>query len=231
MILSLTKGAVISLVGVVSIYSIFSLRKSGKAVLAVWTVMLLSMSVTSSLTGHKLLDRVEMSYTTVGQYVESEIHSDDEIPAPEKVFSSSGIRLEWWKASLLLTKEKPLFGYGLYEASGRMVELANEGVLAEFMKTLHEKNYHFHSIYLDALGKHGIFGLLCTLGIFFMPLYLFFKNRAESEYIALSGILVISSFMISGLVDMSLIGKAPIVVFGALVTLCIVYLNKQQGEK
>jgi len=227
MVLSVTKGAVISLVAVVSIYSLLTLRKSGKTIIAVWTVMLLSMLITSILTGNLLLKRVELSYTTVSKYVESEMHSDDGTPAPEKEFSSSNLRLEWWRASLLLAKEKPLFGYGLYEGSGRMIELANEGKLADFVKPSTVKNYHFHSIYLDALGKHGLFGLLSILVLFFIPLYLFFKHRAESEYIALSGILVISSFMISGLVDMSLIGKAPIVVFGALVMLCVVQLNEK----
>jgi len=231
MILSLTKGAVISLIAVVSVCSLFFLRKSGKAIIAVWTVMLVSMLITSLLTGGLFLQRVEISYTTIGQYVKSETYSDDELTPPEKVFSSSGIRLEFWKAALLLTKEKPLFGYGLYEASARAIELANEGELADIVKILPEKNYHFHSIYLDALGKHGLFGLLSILTLFFIPLFIFFKNRVESKHSAQSGILVILSFMISGLVDMSLIGKAPIVVFGILVMLCVIYLNEKQINK
>lgn len=226
MILSQTKGAIMSLVGVVSIYSIFALRKSRRSVIAVWTVMLLSMLVTSSLSGHLLLKRMETAYIAVEQYAESEMHSDDGTPAPEIEFHSSGIRLELWKASLLLAEEKPWFGYGLYQANVRMIALSNEGKLADFFKCLTTKNYHFHSIYLDALGKHGLFGLLCTLGIFFMPLFIFFKNKTRNKNCALSGMLVISSFMLSGLVDMSVIGKAPIVVFGVLVTLCIVYLSE-----
>ena len=87
--------------------------------------------------------------------------------------SSSNLRLNIYKTSVSLLKEKPLFGYGI--GSGEEVLFQKEK-LNNYFKG---KHYNSHNQYLAYLLNTGVFGLLVFLFSIFKNIKLAFLNSFE----------------------------------------------------
>jgi len=242
-VISQTKGTLLALVCVLAMYSLCTVKQSWKRVSLLWLLMFSSIFITSELTNASLLSRINLSSSNVNQYIQQkqaarEVQDIEETktitPAVEKnrvdagstIVSSSTIRIELWKSTLLLSQEKPFWGYGYDKAKERVLELVDLGEVEGYVKPYLRKNYHFHSIYFDSLGKRGIAGLVSTLLLLLIPLYIFIRNRHNAPEYALSGCLVIVSFIVSGISDMSMLSRMPIIIFGVLVVLCTANVSK-----
>lgn len=215
LVMAQSKGPVLGLFSVVLVFSLTPLKSifstKRKHILILWLLLLSSVAITSIGTNSALLSRVSIASQNIILHVEK--------PNSESKVSSTAIRLELWKGALILASEKPYFGYGTFEAKKRMQELFNEGRLASFMQAYTDT--HFHSIYFQALGNRGIFGLLTVLLMLLIPAYILFTNRLVNPSYSLSGLLVITSYTVTGIADVSLSATTSSITYFILIIICI----------
>ena len=111
--------------------------------------------------------------------------------------TSVGIRLELWKASLHLARDRPMLGFGdlgKIEGATRLIENGDADPLVLDQP-------HFHSDYFEALATGGILGLFSFLAVLIAPFVLFYRERKSQPLLALASTAFILSFAISALTD------------------------------
>ena len=74
---------------------------------------------------------------------------------------STGNRLELWKGSLMIFRERPILGTGTGNFESNIKRLIVEKKLKEMPYTMHAHNIFFH-----ALATRGIIGFVITIGLF-----------------------------------------------------------------
>ena len=122
-----------------------------------------------------------------------------------------GVRLEMWIDSIKIFTESPLFGIGISDFGSHSTALISKGVLSSRLEF-----GHAHSIYFNTLATTGLFGFLGLVAfVFWLPLRFFLKiwhsaTSAELKFYSLSGIVLITSFMVFGLTE-SWLSRNPLV--------------------
>jgi len=214
-IMSGSKGPVLALLTVVLIFLFMPSnlkRVSKKKYASIICLLLLGSIVIMSIgTNDSLVSRVSDASRNFITHIEN--------PNSDEKESSTSIRLELWKGALILAQEKPIFGYGRLQAHERMQSLYNEGYLASYMNEFDDA--HFHSIYFQALGNRGLFGLFTVILLLLIPGYILLKNKRINPTYTLSGLLVIVSYIVTGIGDVSLSSTLPSITYFILTTLCI----------
>jgi len=222
------------------VFSVLTFRQSKSNIFILWVLLISAIGVTSLFNNDALIKRINYASKNVTLAVNKTIEQDTVrttksttsivnkstekkiIPTQQKSWapaSSSTIRLELWKGSLLLAAEKPFFGYGKLAARDRMLELIKEGKIAPYAKKYAEK--HFHSIYFEALGCQGLIGLISILLVLLLPLYIFIKNWTNNPQVALAGSLIVTNYAIAGLSDTVLTSTLPAITYVMLMVLCV----------
>ncbi len=122
--------------------------------------------------------------------------------------SSVGARLEQWHLAWNLGWEKPFTGWG-----DQGIHLAKEQyVEAQKAHPSIFEIHHSHNDLLEMWARRGIFGVVFILGIYLIPILVFFptqksisriQQEKKSEYIALHliGLLLPTGYFIFGLTD------------------------------
>ncbi|MDR5899522.1 O-antigen ligase family protein [Halomonas vilamensis] len=114
-------------------------------------------------------------------------------------YGSVGARLEMYRGAFWLIGERPLVGYGHQGFHPAMQRLEAQGVLSPELGNY----WHAHNDLLDAWVRKGLPGFLMTLGLYLMPIWLFFSGlRAKSAIqraYAVAGMLLPIAFMSFGL--------------------------------
>lgn len=253
-VLSQSKGAALSLLAVVFIFSVLSFPKSIKNIVILWLLLFMSAGLTTQLTNNALINRINAASKNITTHLNKTTEHDNSslgTSSKDRVAqgstaqrtaptvqvksgrattgTSSTIRMELWKGALLLTAEKPIFGYGKIAARSRMQELIAEGKIASYVKPFTQ--VHFHSIYFEALGTQGLTGLFAVLFVLLTPLYIFIKDRANNPKIALSGILIIVNYAIAGLGDTALSSTLPTISYFMLMVLCVSQITAPKQRK
>lgn len=150
--------------------------------------------------------------------------------------NSIGVRVEMWMDSIKMFKVSPIIGIGISDFKNRNKELVSQGVL----KPRREFG-HAHSIYFNILATTGLLGFIGLLFfVFWLPLKFFLKIWRNTEstvlkFYSLSGIILISSFMVFGLTE-SWLSRNPFVrtylILMVLFMSSIMYeLKKAEAEK
>lgn len=112
--------------------------------------------------------------------------------------NSVGARLVMWENAIDLYKKEPLLGVSLYGVEEEQCRLAKQGLLPDCYQ--HKHNIFFED--LAANGLIGLFGLIISLlsPLLFFIYYLF--NRDELvKNLAITGLLFVGSFLLSGLTE------------------------------
>ncbi|WP_083849966.1 O-antigen ligase family protein [Moritella dasanensis] len=197
-IMSGSKGPFLGLLIVILVFIFMPSRdkpSSNKKYIRFIILSLMGLIMVASMgTNNELFSRTSMAIHNLTSHFEN--------PSSESQISSTAIRLELWKGALVLATEKPIFGYGMTQAQERMGELYEQGYLAKYMGTFTKT--HFHSMYFQALGNRGLFGLFTVLFLLIIPTYILLKNKLVNPTYSLSGLLVIISYIITGIADVSL---------------------------
>ncbi|MFJ2989738.1 O-antigen ligase family protein [Collimonas sp. NPDC087041] len=119
----------------------------------------------------------------------------------ENVDTSLGIRLQLWRGSWVLFKEHPVFGVGVENFPKALTELAERKIITPVSATFP----HSHNEILFVMSRLGTFGLLAILGLYFIPVYYFFReirhNDSEVRCTAAMGLSLCLGFFTLGLVD------------------------------
>ena len=109
-------------------------------------------------------------------------------------FSSSGVRMEMWRAGLVSLKESPWFGYGYRNANSVASEYAahNQEMIAKFT--------HLHNEYITNLVSAGIVGLLALLALLLIPLKIFLSSLKQDEnyFYSLMGVMLSIGYITFG---------------------------------
>jgi len=117
---------------------------------------------------------------------------------PDSSGTSVGQRLEMWRAGVTMIPGHLLLGVGKqgYMDGKQALIAAGQANPAIAQHT------HLHNDYLDALVKRGVPGLLATLAVLFVPLWLFARHLNGASAVkpyALAGVLLCTSYMVFGL--------------------------------
>jgi O-antigen ligase len=120
----------------------------------------------------------------------------------KNVDTSLGIRLQLWRASWELFKERPVFGIGRENFGIGLETLSAQNKISPLAASL----AHSHNELLFNLTILGIFGLLANLSIYCVPAYYFYReihhpDRDIRVAAGLGGLLCLG-FFIFGLTDL-----------------------------
>ena len=123
--------------------------------------------------------------------------------------SIANARLLTWHSSLLLIKEKPIFGYGLGDA--------NDQLIAKYKELGYQKNYtnryNAHNQFFQTWLQTGVFGMIVLISIFVV---LGLRMRSSPNELSVFLILLISLLFESMLVRFN-----GIVFFSIIVSLLL----------
>ncbi|QUM87904.1 O-antigen ligase family protein [Moritella sp. 36] len=223
-IMSESKGAFLALLTVLLIFLCMPSnlkRVSKKAYAGIICLLVLgSIAVMSIGTNNPLVSRVSDASRNFITHIEN--------PNSDEKESSTSIRLELWKGALVLLSEKPIFGYGTFPAHKRMGELYDEGYLAKYMGKYTQT--HFHSMYFQALGNRGLFGLSTVILLLLIPGYILLKHKLINPTYSLSGLLVIISYIVTGIADVSLSSTSASSTYFVLILLCVSQVSAYKVE-
>jgi O-antigen ligase len=114
--------------------------------------------------------------------------------------TSVGQRLEMWRAGVTMIPGHLLLGVGKEGYMENKAALIKAGKANPAIA----QHTHLHNDYLDALVKRGIPGLLATLAVLLVPLWLFGRHLKDAPGVqpyALSGVLLCTSYMVFGLTE------------------------------
>ena len=234
-VMSQSKGPFLALLSVLTVFSCCALLRHNKVftttklnVVVLWLLLIASAVVTSSQINDGLISRISLASKEIAAEVAEANSSKQPTIRLELEDSSEGVRIELWRGASILASEKPLFGYGKKMANQRMAELVNEGKLAPYMAK--HSGLHFHSIYFNALGYNGVFGLITILLLLIIPAYILVKNRMNNPLVAFSGILVIINYAVVGAADVALTSTLPYITYIFLMTICVsLVLTKKEA--
>ena len=92
--------------------------------------------------------------------------------------SSSGARLEMWKASFEVIKENPIIGVGEDNYAKHQQKLIDQGKIDKFVGHF----AHPHGEYITSLVEQGFIGLLAFIAVLFVPLkYLLYRITLNQD--------------------------------------------------
>jgi len=130
---------------------------------------------TPSTTG--MLNKIKETAGVVN-YIEQEIqNSSNENIINQQVYSSSGQRLEMWKAASIIIKDNPIFGVGEGNFNEETKLLIKENIISPNI----DYYTHPHNEYLSALVEQGLIGFVLLLFIYFLPLRYFLSELKKSQ--------------------------------------------------
>ncbi|VVD93519.1 ligase [Pandoraea morbifera] len=117
--------------------------------------------------------------------------------------TSTGIRLELWKAAGKLIVEHPLLGLGAHGYRDAMPEMSASGVLTPLAADLGKGEVH-NQILAYATDYGLILGLLAILGVYAGPAYLYLRaarvrSSRKEHRAALMGLMTAVAFAVFGL--------------------------------
>lgn len=210
-----SRGSWIALAAAGLVLLVYSLREIGwKAWLFVFAVcMLLAVSFYKIPFAKNGLERI---YTEVYRYVEKDVTK-----------TSAGIRLDLWRAALVLGKKNPVFGVG----SGRF----SDAVARQFPEKQWLQPFEYpHNQYFAALGSRGVPGLLFLLLLLGLPGFVFWKRFREGDeslrFIAVAGLMLVVTFAVAGLSYDLLEKRLPIVFYAVNLALLLGMLRYRASE-
>ena len=111
--------------------------------------------------------------------------------------SSVGERLDMWKIGSKAFLEHPISGWSLKELDYYKKDLADKDVVTKASISFS----HLHNQFIDELAKKGILGGIAILGIFIVPLHLFYRKvvgqgNKRIKFISILGIIHVLSTII-----------------------------------
>lgn len=115
--------------------------------------------------------------------------------------TSIGARLDMYVVAFQLFKEKPLFGHGLNGFKVKTSEMKESGELEGYSRELGVRKTAHNEFFQAAVEKGGV-GLILTMGLFLIPLYVFYLNVSSPDrvirWFASCGVLMLVVLFVAG---------------------------------
>lgn len=130
--------------------------------------------------------------------------------------TSIGIRLQLWKAALIMFKNHPVVGVGLNNFDSALMVLNKDHLVSDAAA----KYTHAHNEYLCSLATGGIIGFVLTCLLFVIPILWFKKDYQQNAWAKSGfwGVLLMSFF---ALTDCMFDRRMTVMLFAILVALCM----------
>ena len=147
----------------------------------------------------------------------------------DNVNTSSGARLEMWKAAWLISKESNFLGVGEAQYPEHVKRLIQEEKVNKFIG----RYIVPHNQYLNSLSEQGLIGLISLLMMMLIPLKVSLhsiRKNAKNKLIALYPALLIIAYLSFMLTGVTLERESMVVLYAFLMSMCMGALvhNKQQ---
>ena len=109
--------------------------------------------------------------------------------------TSVGVRLEMWRAAIVLGAQRPIVGWGEHEVEIQKQRLVSEAGLDPHIL----KFRHAHNDFLDSWQKRGGVGVISLALLYFVPLILFFRKSKRclpsEQPFAIAGVILCTSYL------------------------------------
>lgn len=164
---TLTRGGLLFapiLLTIVGLYNVRSLKKHYKMF-----VLALSLGCVSAFTllpDSGIISRFSVAFENYENYFNKGNAS-----------SSTGIRLEMWKAAAIISSDNPLLGIGAIEYETQKNQLIESGIINASIGYYD----HPHNAYLYAIARRGLIGLVFFLALLFYPIYIAHREIRQNN--------------------------------------------------
>jgi len=157
--------------------------------------------------------RVDAVYTNVSHYLSTDKLIDTEMATQ----TSSGSRLEMWKAAWLIFKEHPVFGVGSGNYNQAFIGKMEAGEVVQM-----QVFEHAHSEPLHILAITGIVGFLSYLILYTGIAYYFLDvllttDNTQEKFLSFLGTMLVGGFFIFGLTNYSFGHQVMVLFFAVMV--------------
>lgn len=214
-ILSLSRGAWLTVVSCLIILSIINPKKWSLKIRLIGIVVCLLLLV-------PLLYLISPVETRINSAI-AEVH---EFIVDKNIKSSVGVRLEAWRIALQGFRENPLFGIGEGNTRDFIESKADQGETDPYVLILN----HVHNEFLSAALHRGIPGLVSLVFLFITPflvaLYRLKFASDETRMILWSGIVFLTSISTMGLSDIYFQQHQPTILYVFLVYFIVAYTSR-----
>ena len=146
------------------------------------------------------------------------LHTKDEFDFfnRDNLNTSSGVRVQMWKAALLIFKEHPILGVGLNNYDDALLALYKKGLVSKLVIVF----AHAHNEYVCALATGGVVGFFMTVCLLGIPAN-YFRRYCQQSVWAVAGFWGIGLMAGFALTDCIFDRRMTVVMFVLLVTICM----------
>lgn len=151
----------------------------------------------------------------------------EENKAGLKRLGSSDTRLEMWRSLQYFARDHAIFGVGTGNYNKAVQVYIGQGLVNKAIG----KFSHPHNAFANAFMLKGIFGLIVTLLLIFYPLYIFIKTKGPDKYIAIFGIIHLTSMFIHSMNESATFNKGNFAAVLLVYLTCFYSSHLQTTEK
>nr|AAL76927.1 putative O-antigen ligase WaaL [Vibrio cholerae]AAL76928.1 putative O-antigen ligase WaaL [Vibrio cholerae] len=218
-ILTLTRGAILTLPLVFMLFFIVNVRKlKFKQTLFFTLVGFLLLSASYQISP-RIQERVDFTIFEISGIASNNVHAA----------ASSGGRLQLWYAALEAFKRNPILGTTYSERESLNIELFKEGKVDEWTSTV--PRGHAHSQYFEAIASNGTFGILAIFAMLVLPFGLFLNDyRKTGSPISQTGYLFVFGFIIFCLTEAPLQANLIGTFYGFMVAIFYAYIAAKRAK-
>jgi O-antigen ligase len=188
-VLTQTRGVLLSLPLLALLYGYYLYRKGDRKYLLAFLVGVFLIFLGASQSSF-VQKRIDTTVLNVERYM-----AGDGI-------SSLGVRLDMYKACMILFKESPVFGHGLGVFREKSKELKDAGSLGDKVHDEVGSRKTPHNEFFQAVIERGLIGLLVTMFLFIVPGLIFYRATISSDrdvsFYGLSGMSLLVVFFVAG---------------------------------
>lgn len=204
----------VAYIGFLFIMIMFVLMYTKGKIRALVVLVAFSLITTVVINSKSIKYRMSTAYDEIVSYINIE---NNNYPVSKAAATSSGVRLEMWRASYLFIKDYPLFGVG----NGNYQKIMKIYVEKKLIHPEAANHGHPHNVFVNALMSKGLFGLACTCLVLFFPLFVYIKTFNKNKKSAKTGILYTSTIFIISLSIVAPFSKSNFVATCLILSLVI----------
>ncbi|GIB21983.1 O-antigen ligase family protein [Vibrio cholerae] len=217
--LTLTRGAILTLLFVFILFFIVNVRKIKFKQTLVFTLISFLLVSVSYQFSPRIQERVDFTIFEISSIASNNIHAA----------ASSGGRLQLWYAAVEAFKHNPIWGTTYSERESLNIELFKEGKVDEWTSTV--PRGHAHSQYFEAIASNGTLGILAIFAMLILPFGVFLNDyRKTGSPISQTGYLFAFGFIIFCLTEAPLQANLIGTFYGFMVAIFYAYIAAKRAK-
>ncbi|EHY0935648.1 polymerase [Vibrio cholerae] len=217
--LTLTRGAILTLLLVFILFFIVNIRKIKFKQTLFFTLIIFFLLSVSYQFSPRIQERVDFTIFEISSIASNNVHAA----------ASSGGRLQLWYAALEALKRNPIFGTTYSERESLNIKLFKEGKVDEWTSTV--PRGHAHSQYFEAIASNGTLGILAIFAMLILPFGVFLNDYRKTDCpISQTGYLFAFGFIIFCLTEAPLQANLIGTFYGFMVAIFYAYIAAKRAK-